>query len=239
MTMRSAKIEVSARRRASRASSVGRRCDAWPALPPSIATNDSSRMSSQFASFVTSSTKLPSRANVNATAVCSASCASAERYAVCASNATARSTRRAKGLINLQSDNMQSAIDYDTRMKLGLLLAVITASLAASLLHAQTKVDIVKVVGCLREQGTGNWMLVAATEPEVSSANAPPRTEVPKEAPAGKSTYKLIGVGEFNLPAYRDHTVLVKALYIKDTVSRLNLTSVTDAVPNCAPGAPK
>jgi len=124
-------------------------------------------------------------------------------------------------------------------MKLRVVLAVAAASFAASLLHAQTKVDIVKVVGCLREQGAGNWMLVAATEPEVSNANAPLRAEVPKEAPAGKSTYKLIGVGEFNLPGYRDHTVLVKALYIKDTVSRLNITSVTEVVPNCAAGAPK
>lgn len=124
-------------------------------------------------------------------------------------------------------------------MKLRVVLAVAAASFAGSLLHAQTKVDIVKVVGCLREQGAGNWMLVAATEPEVSNANAPLRSEVPKEAPAGKNTYKLIGVGEFNLPGYRDHTVLVKALYIKDTVSRLNITSVTEVVPNCAAGAPK
>ena len=124
-------------------------------------------------------------------------------------------------------------------MKLRLLLVIAAASFAASVLHAQNKVDIVKVVGCLREQGAGNWMLVAATEPEVSSANAPPRSEVPKEAPAGKNTYKLIGVGEFNLPGYKDHTVVVKALYIKDTVGRLNITSVTDAVPNCAAGAPK
>jgi hypothetical protein len=124
-------------------------------------------------------------------------------------------------------------------MKLRLPLAVAAASFAASLLHAQNKVDIVKVVGCLREQGTGNWMLVAATEPEPSNANAPARNELPKEAPPGKNTFKLIGVGEFNLPAYRDHTVLVKALYIKDTVGRLNITSVTDVVPNCASGAPR
>jgi hypothetical protein len=124
-------------------------------------------------------------------------------------------------------------------MKLRVLLAVAAASLTAGLVHAQTKVDIVKVIGCLREQGAGNWMLVAATEPEASNANAPPRNEVPKEAPAGKNTYKLIGVGEFNLPTYRDHTVVVKGLYIKDTLSRVNITSVTDALPNCAAGAPK
>ena len=124
-------------------------------------------------------------------------------------------------------------------MKLRLGLAVAAASFAVNLLHAQNKVDIVKVVGCLREQGTGNWMLVAATEPELSNANAPARDELPKEAPPGKNAYKLIGVGEFSLPTYKDHTVLVKALYIKDTVSRLNITSVTDVVPNCAAGAPR
>jgi hypothetical protein len=110
----------------------------------------------------------------------------------------------------------------------------------ATLLQAQNKVDIVKVVGCLREQGAGDWMLVAATEPEISNANAPPKDEVPTAAPAGKLEFKLIGVGEFNLPAYKDHTILVKALYIKAMpVSRLNITSVTDALPSCAPSTPK
>jgi len=40
-------------------------------------------------------------------------------------------------------------------MKLRVLLAVAAASLTAGLLHAQTKVDIVKVIGCLREQYAG------------------------------------------------------------------------------------
>lgn len=106
--------------------------------------------------------------------------------------------------------------------------------------QAPNKIDIVKVVGCLREQGPGNWMLVSATEPEVSNANAPSKAELPTAPPAGKNEYRLIGVGEFNLPAYKDHTVLVKALFIKATpVSRLNITSVTDAVSSCTPGAAK
>lgn len=125
-------------------------------------------------------------------------------------------------------------------MKSRLLLAAAATVSAVGLAHAQNKVDIVKVVGCLREQGASNWMLVAASEPENSNANAPLRNEVPKEAPAGKNAFKLIGIGEFNLPAYRDHTVVVKALYIKDTpVSRLNITSVTDALPTCAASAPR
>lgn len=106
--------------------------------------------------------------------------------------------------------------------------------------QAPSKVDIVKVVGCLREQGAGNWMLVAATEPEISNANAPSKSELPTSAPAGKNEFKLIGVSEFNLPAYKDHTVLVKALFIKAMpASRLNITSVTDALPTCAAAAPK
>ena len=122
------------------------------------------------------------------------------------------------------------------RLSIAALLTVAAAVTAS----AQNKVDIMKVVGCLREQSPGNWMLVAATEPEMSNANAPPRSEVPKEAPAGRAEFKLIGVGEFNLPAYKDHTVLVKGLYIKAMpVSRLNITSVTDALPTCAPAAPK
>ena len=115
-----------------------------------------------------------------------------------------------------------------------ILIAVGTA------VYAQNKVDIVKVSGCLRLQGPDNWMLVAATEPEVSSGNAPQRAELPKEPPAGKNQFKLIGVGEFNLPQFKDHTVLVKALYIKaQPVSRLNITSVNDALPTCAADAPK
>jgi len=115
-----------------------------------------------------------------------------------------------------------------------ILIAVGTA------VYAQNKVDIVKVSGCLRQQGADNWMLVAATEPEVSSGNAPQRAELPREPPAGKNQFKLIGVGEFNLPQFKDHTVLVKALYIKaQPVSRLNITSVNDALPTCAADAPK
>ena len=129
---------------------------------------------------------------------------------------------------------------YDTRMKFRPFSTGLAFACAVATVTAQNKVDIVKVVGCLREQGAGNWMLVAATDPELSNANAPPRNEVPKEAPAGKGEFKLIGVSEFNLPYFKDHTVLVKALLIKAMpVSRLNITSVTDALPACAPTAPK
>jgi hypothetical protein len=105
---------------------------------------------------------------------------------------------------------------------------------------ADGKIEIVTVTGCLREQGADNWMLVSATDPLVSVANAPPRSEIPAAPPAGKNQFKLIGVGEFALPTHKDKTVVVKGLYIKAMpVSRLNMTSVVDAVQSCAADAPK
>ena len=100
------------------------------------------------------------------------------------------------------------------------------------------KVDIVSVTGCLREQGT-NWMLVAATEPVPSVANQAQGADIPATPPAGKNTFRLIGVSEFNLPQMKDHTVVIRGLFIKDKVSRINVTSAVEAVPSCAPGAPK
>jgi hypothetical protein len=104
---------------------------------------------------------------------------------------------------------------------------------------ASTKVEIVSVIGCLREATPNNWTLTSATDPVPSSANAPPAKEIPAAPPAGKNAFRLIGVSEFNLPAHRDHTVVIKALFIKaEPMSRLNMTSVTMVSPSCAP-APK
>jgi hypothetical protein len=100
------------------------------------------------------------------------------------------------------------------------------------------KVEIVSVTGCLREQGS-NWMLVAATDPVPSVANQAQGDDIPKTAPAGKNTFRLIGVSEFNLPQHRDHTVVIRGLFIKDKVSRINVTSAAEAVASCVAGAPK
>lgn len=94
------------------------------------------------------------------------------------------------------------------------------------------------MTGCLREQGT-NWMLVAATEPVPSVANQAQAKELPTVPPAGKNAFRLIGTSEFNLPAMKDHTVVIRGLFLKDKVSRINVTSAVEAVASCAPGAPK
>jgi len=79
-------------------------------------------------------------------------------------------------------------------------IAVLFAA-AALLQSAPAKVDIVSVAGCLREPSAGTWMLVNATDPVPSSANAPEKKEIPAMPPVGKNQFRLIGVSEFNLPA--------------------------------------
>jgi len=115
-----------------------------------------------------------------------------------------------------------------------------TLVLAALIIQAppSKKIDIVSVTGCLREQGT-NWMLTAATDPVPSVANQAQGKEIPATPPAGKNAFRLIGTSEFNLPAMKDHTVVIRGLFIKDKVSRINVTSAVEAVASCAAGAPK
>jgi len=119
-------------------------------------------------------------------------------------------------------------------------LAFLLATAVAAQTGAPAKVEIVSVTGCLRERGAENWMLVAATDPTPSIANAPLKTELPTAPVAGRNEFKLIGVSEFRLPEHKDHTVVVKGLFIKAMpVSRLNVTSVVTAVNSCAPDAGK
>lgn len=99
------------------------------------------------------------------------------------------------------------------------------------------KVPIVAVTGCLAEQGA-SWSLTNATDPVPSIANGPPAGEAIKGPTSGTAAYRLIGVSEFDLPAHKGHTVLVKGLLIKATpVSRVNVTSVTMVSASCAPAA--
>ena len=129
---------------------------------------------------------------------------------------------------------MASRRSYDSR--------VFTAALLIGLFvqaPPAKKVEIVSVTGCLREQGASNWMLVAATDPVPSVGNQAQGDDIPKTPPAGKNSFRLIGVSEFNFPQHRDRTMVIRGLLIKDKVSRINVTSAVEAVAACAPGAPK
>jgi hypothetical protein len=117
--------------------------------------------------------------------------------------------------------------------------AALLFSLALQAPAPRKTVEIVSVTGCLREQGANTWVLVAATDPVASVANQAQGDDIPKTAPAGKNTYRLIGISEFNLPQHRDRTMVIRGLFIKDKVSRINVTSAVEAVPSCVAGAPK
>ena len=121
-------------------------------------------------------------------------------------------------------------------------ILVLSLALAAAQTPAPgaNKVEIVSVTGCLREQGAGNWMLVAATDPVPSVANQAPAAELPKAPPAGKNRFRLLGVGEFSLGQHRDRTMVIRGLLIKaNPVSRINMTSSAEALASCVDGAPK
>src|SRR5690349_19262678 len=127
-----------------------------------------------------------------------------------------------------------------SRRTCAMIRAVFTTLLIAALMAQapSKKIDIISVTGCLREQGA-NWMLTAATDPVPSVANQAQGKEIPATPPAGKNSFRLIGTSEFNLPTMKDHTVVIRGLFIRDKVSRINVTSAVEAVPSCAAGAPK
>ena len=111
---------------------------------------------------------------------------------------------------------------------------IVAAALAATQAAPSPKVDIVSITGCLKESSPNTWMVVNATDPVSSIANAPAPKDIPATPPIGKNEFRLIGVSEFNLPSHKDHAVIVKGLLIKTTpVSRVNITSVTTVSPSC------
>ena len=118
------------------------------------------------------------------------------------------------------------------------LLGVFIVCATAASLGAQTppvKADLVMVAGCLREQPAGTWRVVNATEPKPSNAGAPPPEERPTMPIVGTKEFQLIGVSIFDLPSYRDQTVVLKGVLVPATpISRLNITSVVTLAPTCA-----
>ena len=119
----------------------------------------------------------------------------------------------------------------------GVLLAMLlVGGVAPGAQAPPAKSDIVMVAGCLKEQPAGTWRLVNALDPKPSNAVAPPANELPPMPVVGGKQFQLIGVSIFDLPSYRDQTVVVKGLLIQASpVSRLNITSVTRVAPTCAP----
>ena len=121
------------------------------------------------------------------------------------------------------------------RIQYCVLVVLLAAGAGLSAQAPPSKADLVMVAGCLREQPAGGWRVVNATEPKPSNAVAPPPGELPATPVVGTKQFQLIGVSVFDLPRYKDHTVVLKGLLIAaNPVSRLNITSVTSVAPSCS-----
>ena len=121
------------------------------------------------------------------------------------------------------------------RIQYCVLVVLLAAGAGLSAQAPPSKADLVMVAGCLREQPAGGWRVVNATEPKPSNAVAPPAGELPATPVVGTKQFQLIGVSVFDLPRYKDHTVVLKGLLIAaNPVSRLNITSVTSVAPSCS-----
>ena len=120
-------------------------------------------------------------------------------------------------------------------MMLSVLVVAFAAAGAAGPVQKVEKIEPVAVVGCLTELAPGTWTLVNASDPQPSSAVAPAEKELAALPKSGKHQFQLVGATEvFNLPAHRDHSVVVKGLPLKGAqVGRLNVTSVTMVATTC------
>jgi len=123
------------------------------------------------------------------------------------------------------------------RIRFGALAILFIA--ARALVTAQappSKADLVMVAGCLREQPAGTWRVINATDPKPSNAVAPAGDELSTIPKSGTRQFQLIGVSVFDLPSYKDQTVVLKGLLVPASpVSRLNITSIARLSDTCEP----
>ncbi len=113
-------------------------------------------------------------------------------------------------------------------------LATIAAITAVS---AQNDVQLVTVVGCLRQDpGDPPWILERATEGIETVTAFTSEDELDRSGTEGLGSleYRLLGVGEFGVEPHRGHKVQVKGLKLRyEDEWRLNVTSFQHLTPNC------
>jgi hypothetical protein len=115
-----------------------------------------------------------------------------------------------------------------------ILVACATIGPIAAQAPPQTKVDMVRVIGCLTPGDKPDvWFLTSATDPTVITGKEPPLPPGGSAPLAGKNRYRLIGILELNVPAYKGQTVAVSGLLIPGPEKRINLTSVRMVTPTC------
>ncbi len=96
-------------------------------------------------------------------------------------------------------------------------------------------IELRTVVGCLARDGDA-WTLEQATSGEPSPRAFTSREELDasRALPLGSLTYRLLGVGEFDVDAHLEHEVQAKGLRVNAGGElRLNVTSFQHLTPIC------
>ena len=95
---------------------------------------------------------------------------------------------------------------------------------------------IVRVVGCLKQDRSGKWLLTQAGEPVVSNSQATSTVELKaaSASPIGAGTLELLGVDIFNPHGHDGQKVAVKGVFIPQVGnSRVNVTSLQTLAAAC------
>ena len=96
--------------------------------------------------------------------------------------------------------------------------------------------NIVRVVGCLKQDQSNKWLLSKAGEPVVTNTQATSTAELKAAAadPLGLRTLELLGLDVFNPRGYVGQKVSVKGVLIqKASNSRVNVTSLQTLAAAC------
>ena len=117
--------------------------------------------------------------------------------------------------------------------------AMMLAASAAvpGILAQDVEVQLVKVVGCLRQDSGGlPWSLARATEGTPASApyTSDEEVQASAEVTLGTLEYRLLGTSEFEVEPHVGHKVQAKGLPLThEGELRLNLTSFQHLAPSC------
>ena len=123
-----------------------------------------------------------------------------------------------------------------------LIVAMLIGDRAVARLSAQIGkptpggLEIVRVIGCLKQPGGETWVLTSATAPIPSASTGTSATSL-REAEGtllGTKRFRLIGISAFVPESQKGHKVEVKGILIKDVKeSRVNVTSLQTVTTTC------
>ena len=100
----------------------------------------------------------------------------------------------------------------------------------------RSALQIARVVGCLGQDRTNNWLLSRAGEPVATSSQGTSMAELKTASamPLGLKNLELLGADVFNPLRYSGHKVAVKGVLIQAaTSSRMNVTSLQTVAATC------